>query len=364
MGTNMIRREAIKKILEAGVQAPSGSNSQPWQFHFEGNDTVAVRMLPELDHPVLNVRAWGTLFATGALLENILIAAAYEGWKISIVLFPKADDRNLVARISFIAEHEANADGGTKELYEAIFKRATNRKPYGMEKIDGVIRERLLAAPSEAGIYDIALKLVDDRGQIETVARAVSVNELVMFRNKRLHELFMQELVWTEAEEHERQSGLYLKTMELKPQQERALKLFRSWKTLNIMNKLVGAARMIASDNAKVYAACSFYGAILCGTEDVDIVHAGQVTERAWLAATAMGLSFHLQTGVNFLAARLETPEGGKIFTVQEAELIRGAYETVRNIFQAGDRFVPVVFRIGRGGEPSARSSRKPPIMV
>ncbi|MEK7193695.1 MAG: nitroreductase family protein [Patescibacteria group bacterium] len=28
----MIPRETIQKILESGVQAPSGSNSQPWKF--------------------------------------------------------------------------------------------------------------------------------------------------------------------------------------------------------------------------------------------------------------------------------------------------------------------------------------------
>ena len=359
----MIDQGIIQKILEAGVQAPSGSNSQPWRFHLEG-DTVSVLMLPELDHPVLNVHAWGTLFATGALLENISIAAAHEGLEAAAVLFPKSDDRNLVARVSFVPKPGTGAARETEELYGAIFKRATNRKPYGTDKINGTVRERLLAAPAEVGAYDVVLKLTDDRGQIETLARAVSMNELVMFRNRKLHELFMQELVWTSEEEHEKRAGLYLKTLELKPPQERALRMFRSWKTLNIMNKLVGAARMIARDNEKVYAACSFYGAILCGTEDADLVNAGRAAERAWLSATAMGLSFHLQTGVNFLAARLETPEGERIFTVKEAELIRGAYETVRNIFQAGDRFVPVVFRIGRGGEPSARSSRKPPVIV
>lgn len=344
------------------MQAPSGSNSQPWRFEVSGG-TVSLFMLPEKDHPVLNVNQWGTLFAHGALIENISVAAAHHGFEAIPYLFPEKTNRNLTAQISF-REKPGNGTMAEKELWNAIPKRATNRKPYGTEKIDGQIRERLLAAPAAVGVYDIALKLIDDRGQIATLAQAASMNERVIFANRQLHELFFKEIVWTEQEERERKTGLYLKTLELKPPQLSALKLLRSWTAARAMNALFGAARGIASDNAKVYAACSFYGGVICGTSDTDLVHAGQITERAWLSATAMGLSFHLQTGVNFLRLRLETPESERLFSLAEANLIRNAYDNIRSVFQAGDRFVPAMFRIGRDGEPSARSSRKSPEVV
>jgi sulfur-carrier protein adenylyltransferase/sulfurtransferase len=365
---NMISRDIIQKILEAGVQAPSGSNSQPWRFEVE-NSVVSVFMLPEKDHPILNVNQWGTLFATGALLENITIAAPHYGLEAAIKFFPMVENRNLVAKVGF-EEKEGNSNGtgsgssSGQDLFGAIFTRATNRKPYVTKKIDGVIRQRLLSAPAEVGVYDVALKLIDDRGQIETLAEAASVNDQIMFENKKLHKLFFEELVWTEREHNERKSGLYLKTMELKPPQESALRLFRSWGILRIMNVLLGAARGIARDNAKAYGACSFYGGIVCGTADIDLVCAGRVAERAWIAATAMGLSFHLQTGVNFLMARLETPDGEHLFSPAQAELIRGGYKKIRNVFQAGDQFMPAIFRIGYGGEPSARSPRKAPDVI
>jgi nitroreductase len=378
----MIVQETLQKILEAGVQAPSGSNSQPWRFEVSGAAggggaavVVSVFMLPEKDHPVLNVNQWGTLFATGALLENISIAAAHYGFVANIIFFPRAENRNLVAEVSF-AEKQGNGNSAgngdlAPDLFDAIFKRATNRKPYGTEKIDGAIRERLLGAPAEVGAYDVVLKLIDDRGQIETLAGAASVNERIIFENKKLHELFLREVVWTEEEQRARMSGLYLKTLELAPPQESALKMFRSWGVLRFMNVLMGAARRIARDNAKVYAACSFYGGVLCEPTDIGMVRAGQVVERAWLAATAMGLSFHLQTGVNFLRVRLDAPEdagggegGESLFSKKEADLIRGAYETIANVFQTQDHFCPAIFRIGYGGEPSARSPRKAPEVV
>lgn len=72
----MISREVIQKILEAGAQAPSGSNSQPWRFEVAGG-TISIIMLPEKDHPILNFRNRGTLLAHRALIENIVIAAAH-----------------------------------------------------------------------------------------------------------------------------------------------------------------------------------------------------------------------------------------------------------------------------------------------
>lgn len=356
----MIQKETIQKILEAGVQAPSGSNSQPWRFEV-ADETVSIFMVPEKDHPVLNVNQWGTLFAIGALIENISITAGHYGLRPIFGYFPDKKNRNLVADLKFDTQ---DGNGNDEGLFDAIWKRATNRKPFGTEKIDGTVRQRFLGIPAEIGVYDVALRLADDRGQIGTLAHAASVNEEIIFQNKELHRLMMQEIVWTEEEHHERKSGLFLKTMELKPPQESALKLFRSWKALRVMNALFGVAHKIASDNEKGYAACSFYGGISCGTTDLDLVRAGQVAERAWLVATAMGLSFHLQTGVNFLRARLDTPEGERLFTARQAELIRGAYESVTNVFRSGDRFIPAIFRIGRDGEPSARSPRKEPEVV
>ena len=72
--------EDIKKILEISVNAPSGSNSQPWCFEVK-NNKVNIIMLPEKDHPILNYHNRGTLIAIGALIENIIITASSLGIK-------------------------------------------------------------------------------------------------------------------------------------------------------------------------------------------------------------------------------------------------------------------------------------------
>lgn len=344
-----------RKILEAGVQAPSGGNSQPWRFEVSGN-TIAIYMLPERDHPILNFRNRGTILAIGCLIENISVASIHYALKADINLFPDKNKNNYVANIVL-------KEGDGKEdipIFNAIWKRATNRKPYKTEKLDEKIKQELLAVPGELGQYDIDLILADDTKQIQTLAKAASANEIVMFENKKLHQLFFKEIVWTEDEEKEKKSGLYLKTMELKPPQVTALKmLFKHWPVMNLLNKL-DVTRGIADGNAKGYAACGAYGAVLCRNKDEDFIGVGRVIERAWLKAVAAGLSFHLQTGVNFLWQGIQN-EKQNIFSSDHTRLIREQYAEIEDVFKGKNKLIPAIFRIGYDREPSGRSSRKMP---
>lgn len=354
----MISHETIEKILDAGVQAPSGGNSQPWKFEVS-NDIIAVYMTPEKDHPVLNFRNRGTILANGCLIENIVIVAGHYGFGTDIDLFPDRTDRNFIATIAL----KEGAGGTQGDLFDTLYKRATNRKPYATKKIDERTKQAFMAIPAELGLFDVAVRLTDDIKQIETLATAASANEIVMFENEKLHKLFFDEIVWTEKEEKEKKSGLYLKTMELELPQAMALALlFKRWPIIDLFNKF-GATRGIAKGNAKGYAACGAYGAVVCGENDEDFIGAGRAIERAWLMATAASLSFHLQTGVNFLWQRMES-EGHGIFSSAHERLVRDQYKKITDVFGADGKLVPAIFRIGYDEEPSARSSRKNPEVI
>lgn len=354
----MIEKEILQRILEAGVQAPSGSNSQPWRFEVSGDEVLAY-MIPEKDHPVLNFRDRGTLFATGCLIENMVIAAGHFGIKASVKIFPDQKEKKLVAKLSF-----SRGDAVTEALFESIKKRATNRKPYEIRELPHGVLDMIGDIPQELGDGAMAIPLIEDRSKIGLLASAASVNEIVMFENETLHKLFFEELVWTEREEVEKKSGLYLKTMELKPPQAAALKLFRRWPFMRAANRLLRAARGIAKGNASGYAACGAYGAVISENTDEAFVNAGRAVERAWLIATANGLSFHLQTGINFLWMRL-VAEGIPGLSEEHTRLIREEYEKIATALGVNEgKIVSALFRIGYGGEPSARSSRRAPEVV
>jgi len=355
--SNVVPKETIYKILEAGVQAPSGSNSQPWKFRVSGGK-ISVWMLPERDHRILNFKNRGTLVASGALIENIVIAASHFGLTSSINLLPDENKVNLVARIS-LRGGNTNPD----PLFGSIWKRATNRKPYELKKLTKEQKRKLLAVAGAIKVNNVYLAFVDGADDIKALGRAASANEVVMFENKELHSLLFQEIVWTENEEKEKKSGLYLKTMELKPPQQISLKfVMRHWPVMKVLNA-IGVAKGIAKGNEAGYSAASLYGGVLCGENDVDFINAGRVVERVWLAATSMGLSFHLITGVNFLWQRISAGDNS-IFSGKHKELIDKSYKNIASIFGAGSKLVAANFRVGYGGEPSARSSRRAPEII
>lgn len=344
-------RETIQKILQAGAQAPSGSNSQPWEFEVKGN-RISVAGFPEKDHPILNFRNRGTWVAHGALLENMIVAGRALGVSADISLFPDKGNPRLVAAVELAA-----APRIAEPAYEAIGKRATNRKPYARDPLPPAARDELVA--NGAPIGGAEMRYTEARGDIESLGNASSMNEVVMFENKKLHNLFFSEIVWSEAEEREKQHGLYLKTMELLPPQEKAVKMLRYWPVMRLANA-VGAAKKIARENAAVYSSTPFVGAVVCRDDDRAFVDAGRLMERMWLTATKLGLSFHLMTGVPFLHQRIAAgnTEG---FSKRHVALVESAYRKIADVFRVADGVVALLFRIGNGGEPSARSSKAPP---
>lgn len=350
-----VSREIIQKILEAGVRAPSGSNSQPWRFGVK-DDQIFVFALPEKDHPVLNFRNRGTWVAHGALLENILVASSKLGYDAKFDLFPDKNNRNLVAKVKLMKSNPKE-----ESLYKAIFERTTNRKPFKTGPLTSAQKSELLSAG--LAVDESVVRLIEDKKDIDTLAKASSVNEIVMLGNQLLHKLFFKEIVWTEEEEKKRGGGLYLKTMELKPPQQFALKtLFSHWSVMNFLSK-IGFLGAIARGNAKIYASAAACGVIVVEDRDESFVSAGRAMERIWLTSTKMGLSFHLITGVLFLWQRIKAGMTSE-FSDKEVRLVRDAYRAIASVCGVPDnKVIALLFRVGYGDQPTARSIKLPPVI-
>lgn len=343
-------KDTIKKILDSGVQAPSGSNSQPWRFSVRGK-RIHVEALPEKDHPVLNFRNRGTWVAHGALIENISIAALEYGYTARIELFPDRKMPHITAKIT-LEMH----DGGKSPLFPCIGRRTTNRKPYEKKTLNESQKNEFLSVLSSE--ERPCVRLIDGQEELKSLGEVMSVNEIVMFENRRLHNLFFKEIIWSDKD---RTPGLLLDTLELKPPQKAALRIFRYWQATNLLNKLFSVGKKIARDNARSYASTSAIGAILAEDDDTAFINAGRTMERLWLKSAEMGLSFHPVTGVLFLRQVFMAglTEG---FSNEHIHLVKEAYGKISSICGAKDeRIVALLFRLGYGGEPTATSFKLSP---
>jgi hypothetical protein len=112
------------RLVRAAILAANPHNSQPWQFRVTENGIDVFfdtgRNLGAID-PFLREMAMGI----GCALENLLIAAASEGYSTEVKLLPDPANPLHAAHILL-----APGTRAPSVLYEAIPRRHTNRGPY------------------------------------------------------------------------------------------------------------------------------------------------------------------------------------------------------------------------------------------
>ncbi|MDP3710445.1 MAG: hypothetical protein Q8R29_01840 [bacterium] len=339
----------IEDILNLAVWAPSGDNCQPWRFEVYDNK-IDIFNVPDKDKALYNFRQSGSMVAHGALIENIFIITSQLGYEVRPSFPPAKEKNNLVASLT-LTESKPKEE----PLYNFIKVRTTNRKPYKKHYLSPEIKENLLnSVIGEGGVV-----LIEDEKQKHLLGRSLSANEQILFENAALHKSFFSNVVWNKREEQEKKSGLYLKTLELPPPARLAFHLFSSWNWLKFLNKL-GLSRSVAKTNAKIYGSCAIMGAIITPSEsDEDFIAAGRMMQKIWLKATASGLGMQIMAGLPYLARRVFANQADMLSDTHH-QMIRNHYSQIESIVDGKNKNIVLLFRIGDGGNPSARSSRLP----
>lgn len=345
-------KDDIEKIITDGTYAPSGENCQPWKFVVRENE-IHIFNIPEADQSIYNSRQKGSYVAHGALIENMVISSSQHGYETDVALFPSEDESNLVSILSLkkmVLKDEP--------LYSSIEKRCTNRKEYSTKKLSDDQKRELIAAAQETRLGE--LKLIDDVSSLAILGEALAVNEQVLFENKELHDFFYNHVLWNDKDQN-KAGGFYIKTLEFLPHQLKAVKIFKNWFILNLLNKIIGVSKIIVKENALKYARSGTFGAVIVqGNRKEDFVNAGRVVQRIWLTATKLGLSVHPCTGVLYFNERIN--DGGSAsFSSKHFEIIMHAYQDISSVFASDNKTIPMIFRIGYADIPTTRSFRMEP---
>jgi len=349
----MLDRQTIEQILEIAVQAPSGDNSQPWQFKIEGN-VISLFNTVGKDATLYNFRERGSYLSHGAVIENISILARVHGLQEQVILFP--GEENCVARIELTAGGQAAVD----ILSKNIPKRATNRKPYSKHQMDEDDRRGLLG--SVAAIQNIRLSAVEKQ-DMKTAAELVSLNERLLFENRPLHDFLFNMIRWSREEERA-SPGIYVKTMEFPlPLQFLLHYVFSNFNAVELLNT-IGLSSLIPAQSSKVYAASSaFFAIIIQKTDDSDYVVAGRAVQRFWLTCEQHGLCAQPVTGIPYLAERVRAGEGSA-FSDEHQRAILQTDAQISKLFGLKDNErIAMLMRIGYGSNPTARSLKFPPVI-
>ncbi len=349
--------EEARQLALAGSLAPSGGNCQPWRFMHTGG-----RLLVHLDRE----RAQSALdpgwryayLALGACIENIALAAIQCGLLVDISRHEARSD-DLIATVELLERAPAGAgDAQELRLARAIPARCTNRKDSRTQDLTDAEAEALASVlHGDAGI---ALRIIRDRKAIDRIGNLCGRAERIRALNSVCHhDMFVKEMRWTKEEAERTADGIDIDTLELSltdrvglrvASDPSAMKLLRSWGTGRAIEKLTAKGVRASAALAILTAA------------DLSIHHAfeaGRALERFWLQATAEGLLAHPVGAPIFMGIHGRWDERG-ILTGQEHQEADAILKELIEI--AGlDRGEPIfMLRLGRAGNPTRRSLRRP----
>ena len=340
----------IKKIIEAGIAAPSGENSQPWRFEVNNFDLTLINN-EESDLSLYNYEQSGSYIAHGAALENIQIAADHFGYKANITLFPNPSNRKIVATINLVKNNEKIPSS----LFPYIRKRVTNRKAY---KNLPLTPEDLIELNQCVESSSINLSFTDSQEDKLILGKVGSTNEEIMLGNEFIHNFFFNHINWNKKEDNDKKVGFFIDTLELAPPARVGFKLMRNWNVMKYFLK-INFHKIVGKQNAAINSQAGSFGALsMVNRNPKDFVELGMRIERIWLTATKLRLSFQPLTGILFFMLRVNSGDTEK-FSNSEIQLIQSSYSEVKKVFKINDdKIIPFMFRIGQSDAPSARSAR------
>ena len=344
--------DKIKKILEYAIMAPSGDNCQPWRFSYSENK-LDIFNDPKSD---FSLYSWGqraSFLSHGALLQNIVLSSPSLGYNSRIQFFPDRNNENHVARIIF----EKILDRKNDTILLSISRRVTNRKIYYSKKLSDSDRISILNQSEELTKF-VNLTLIEDLIKIKNIANAVSINEQILFENKKMHSFFYSHINWTSKEDKMKKKGFYIKTLELSGPAIVPFKLFRNWAIFNFVNKLFGFSKILAKKNSLIYTSGAAMGVISIPSEEpIDYIRAGMLFQNIWLTATSLELSLQPLTGILFLNLILR--HSSQNFSTEHCVLIKKEYDIIKeNAGVAKSENIVIVFRVGYSDPPSAKANR------
>ncbi|WP_446810225.1 hypothetical protein ACH50O_01105 [Methylomonas sp. 2BW1-5-20] len=345
-------RQILQKILEAGVRAPSGDNTQPWRFETANEYTqLDLFNLPEKDDSYYNYEQVASYVAHGAVIENIKIAARVLGFNAQVELFPNQTNTDHVARIKFI-----QTTPEPDPLYEAIFNRYTNRFPYERQELSGEDIENI--SNSVKSIADINAYFVHKPEAIKKLAKVLMVNDRIVFERRDIHRFLFDKIRWNTAQITSTNDGMPVDTLGLIAVEKLFFPLMRFWWLVNAANYL-GLSHIIGLKCWNNCRKASLLGQITANRADKHgFVNAGSAMQRVWLEATKQGLAFQPIIGLPLLIYR-SRQNALQALSDKHREIVEQSAKSISELFEIDQTETLIVgFRIGKGRSVSTRTQR------
>ena len=171
----------LRRAAAAAIRAPSLHNSQPWLFRLRDG---AVEVLADASRQltVADTAGWAVRVACGAATLNARLALATAGRPAQVTVRPLGAGSDVVARLTRGPDRAPTYL--ESDLFAAVPRRYSNRRPFWPQPVPPDVRARLVAAArAESAWLDLLVGMTALSGFAE-IARSA---DRVLSRDPRYH---------------------------------------------------------------------------------------------------------------------------------------------------------------------------------
>jgi nitroreductase len=261
----------LRRIVESAAAAPSIHNTQPWRFTVVADDLLEVHADPERALWVSDPHARALYLSCGAALFNIKTAIRMTGFNPLVWPLPHPEFAPMVLA-AVQAEPGRPPTFAERELYEAIWKRHTNRGPYTSEPI----AESMQVTLEQAAGFEFATLRMLTGGDAARVLD-ISARASAELAGDVDHQIELQKWIATSS----RDDGIPAEALPSRPSSEPS----------PVRSDLSAAAPTVPRPEATYEQHPQLAVLTTARDEPSDWLRAGQALQRILLTATAHGLS-------------------------------------------------------------------------
>jgi len=202
----------VLKAIAYGITAPSPHNTQSWYLDTISDSEMLLyvkHVLPETDPPARQI-----IMGAGCFIELVNIGMSKEGFTTMVDYLPQGDfqisankmsDKPL-AKITLIKDENKIKD----VLYDHIYQRGTNRKPF---KGKMITQNEFESIQGLMGNYHSQLQFVTGKDQMRPYLDIFSQAMEIETRTKATNEETRQKFRFSEKEIEEKKDGISLQQM-------------------------------------------------------------------------------------------------------------------------------------------------------
>lgn len=348
---NKIPREHLIKLIEAGIQAPSADNNQPWKIKLL-DDGFELWLDQDNMGLFFDVKQVATQISCGALIENVVTLANAFGLVAHISYFNDSSDK--FALLTF-THSDSQAD--IHDANQTVFARCTDRNLFQFKK---KVPDTLMAElASHVQSDEYCLHTYKSPKERKTIIQTITATDTIRFIHERIHNDFYKVLRFGKTAE-QTGDGLASATLGIESFMIPILQLLRPWKLVKLLN-YIGLHHVMAFRGTWLPMKSAPEIVSIIHKGGADYVESGRIMQRFWLQANKAGLSVQPLGALPLFLARLHQVQGEGFTSNQLKTLValEDDFASITPEFDKNEDQLIMLFRLGYAKKQVIRPYRR-----